>query len=91
MDEQGRLDLEQLSDAISDQTAIVSIMHANNETGVIFPLDEIAAIVKPVSYTHLDVYKRQVLAAWRLCCSWMRGCPCPGTSMPVCLPDGLTF
>ena len=46
VDEQGRLDLEQLSDAISDQTAIVSIMHANNETGVIFPLDEIAAIVK---------------------------------------------
>jgi cysteine desulfurase len=46
VDEQGRLDLEQLSDAISDQTAIVSIMHANNETGVIFPLDEVAAIVK---------------------------------------------
>ena len=37
VDREGRLDLEQLASAISDQTALVSIMWANNETGVIFP------------------------------------------------------
>jgi len=43
---EGMLDLDELRDAIADDTAIVSIMHANNETGVIFPIEEIAEIVK---------------------------------------------
>jgi cysteine desulfurase len=42
----GMLDLDELRDSIRDDTAIVSIMHANNETGVIFPIEEIAKIVK---------------------------------------------
>ena len=42
----GMLDLDELRDSIKDNTAIVSIMHANNETGVIFPIEEIAKIVK---------------------------------------------
>ena len=42
----GMLDLDELRDSIRDNTAIVSIMHANNETGVIFPIEEIAKIVK---------------------------------------------
>ncbi|MBI5740334.1 MAG: cysteine desulfurase NifS [Nitrospirae bacterium] len=42
----GRLDLEDLKSSITDDTAVVSIMHANNESGVIFPLNEIADIVK---------------------------------------------
>ncbi len=42
----GQLDLEELKSALSDDTAMVSIMYANNETGVIFPIDEIANIVK---------------------------------------------
>jgi cysteine desulfurase len=42
----GMMNLDQLRDSITDDTAIVSIMYANNETGVIFPIDEIAAIVK---------------------------------------------
>jgi cysteine desulfurase len=46
VDRDGMLDLGQLNDCLSDDTAIVSIMHANNETGVIFPIDEIGAIVK---------------------------------------------
>ena len=46
VDSQGRLDLDQLKDNLSPDTAIVSIMWANNETGVIFPIDEIAEIVK---------------------------------------------
>ena len=42
----GMLDLDELRDSIRDNTAIVSIMHANNETGVIFPIEEIGKIVK---------------------------------------------
>ena len=42
----GMLDQDELRDSIRDDTAIVSIMHANNETGVIFPIEEIAKIVK---------------------------------------------
>ena len=42
VDNQGRLDLDTLYGAMSDDTAIVSIMWANNETGVIFPIQEIA-------------------------------------------------
>jgi cysteine desulfurase len=45
VDRAGRLDLDQLRDAIRDDTALVSVMFANNETGVIFPLDRIAEIV----------------------------------------------
>lgn len=44
VDSLGRLDLEDLKKTISDRTALVSIMWANNETGVIFPIEEIAKI-----------------------------------------------
>jgi cysteine desulfurase len=43
---EGLLDLDQLRDAITPYTAVVSVMWANNETGVIFPVEEIAEIVK---------------------------------------------
>ena len=46
VDGEGRLDLEELRDALDEDTALVSIMAANNETGVLFPLDAIAALVK---------------------------------------------
>lgn len=46
VDKQGHLDLEELKAAITDDTALVSIMYANNESGVIFPIPEIAAITK---------------------------------------------
>ncbi len=46
VDREGRLDLDQLAAAITEETAIVSIMWANNETGVVFPIEEIAALVK---------------------------------------------
>src|SRR5271154_4541838 len=42
----GTLSLADVENAIRDDTAIVSIMWANNETGVIFPVEEIATIVK---------------------------------------------
>jgi cysteine desulfurase len=42
----GTLKLEDVEKAIRDDTAIVSIMWANNETGVLFPVEEIATMVK---------------------------------------------
>jgi cysteine desulfurase len=46
VDSSGSLDLRRLEKAIRPDTAIVSVMWANNETGVIFPIDEIAAICR---------------------------------------------
>ena len=46
VDREGQLDLDQLRDSLSAETALVSVMLANNETGVLFPVKEIAEIVK---------------------------------------------
>ena len=46
VDGAGRLDMEELKAAVDDDTAIVSLMLANNETGVIFPVEEAAQIAK---------------------------------------------
>ncbi len=46
VDGKGRLDLDRLYDSLSDDTALVSLMWANNETGVIFPIAEIAEKVR---------------------------------------------
>ncbi len=46
VDEKGRLDLDELARSIRKDTAIVSVMYANNETGTIFPVPEIAALCK---------------------------------------------
>ena len=46
VDGAGRLDLEELKTVIDDDTAIVSLMWANNETGVVFPVEEAAQIAK---------------------------------------------
>ena len=45
VDRQGRLDWHQLEEQIDDDTALVTIMYANNETGVMFPIDKIAELV----------------------------------------------
>jgi cysteine desulfurase len=42
----GSLDLHRLEKAIRPDTAIVSVMYANNETGVVFPIEEVAAICR---------------------------------------------
>jgi cysteine desulfurase len=46
VDGEGNLDLEELECAITPQTAIVSAMWANNETGVLFPVEKIAEIAR---------------------------------------------
>ena len=45
VDKQGRLDPAELEERIDDDPAIVTIMYANNETGVIFPIEKIAKLV----------------------------------------------
>ena len=46
VDHNGMLDLEELREALTDDTALVTVMYANNETGVIFPVDRIGEIVR---------------------------------------------
>ena len=46
VDAQGRVDPQAVADAITDQTILVSIMHSNNETGTIQPIEEIAKITR---------------------------------------------
>jgi cysteine desulfurase len=46
VDRDGKLDLREFIRALSPNTLLVSIMHANNETGVIFPIDQLSRITK---------------------------------------------
>ena len=46
VDGDGSLDVRQFIRALSDQTVLVTIMHANNETGVIFPIEQLSRLAK---------------------------------------------
>lgn len=46
VDHNGELDLDELRAALRPDTALVSIMLANNETGVLFPIEEVGRIVR---------------------------------------------
>lgn len=46
VDSDGLIDLDELKDSIKDETILVSCIYANNETGVISPIADIAEIVK---------------------------------------------
>ena len=55
VDRSGQLDLARLEASIRSDTAIVSLLWANNETGVLFPMQEIAAIAqKKKCLLHID-------------------------------------
>ena len=55
VDKLGRLDLDELERQLDDDTALVTIMYANNETGVIFPVEQIAEMVTSRGITfHTD-------------------------------------
>lgn len=55
VDSAGMLDLDQLAAAIRPDTALVTLLWANNETGVLFPVHDIAEIVrKKKSLLHVD-------------------------------------
>ena len=44
VDRLGRIKLAEFDAALTDQTALASVMHANNETGVLFPIEQLAQI-----------------------------------------------
>jgi cysteine desulfurase len=46
VDKVGIIDVEELGESITDETALVSCIYANNETGAVMPVGEIAEIVK---------------------------------------------
>jgi cysteine desulfurase len=46
VDRNGMIDLDELRDSITDETALVSTMYANNETGVIFPVERVGTIAR---------------------------------------------
>ena len=46
VDHSGALDLDRLKSELTDDVALVSVMWANNETGVLFPVDQIAAMCR---------------------------------------------
>ncbi len=51
----GELDLSELEAALTGNTALVSTMYANNETGVIFPVEQVAAMAKEYgAAVHVD-------------------------------------
>ncbi len=55
VDDGGQLHLDELRDALTDDTALVSLIWANNETGVIYPMDDIVHMVKPYGIPlHVD-------------------------------------
>ena len=49
VNEKGIIDAQSVRDAIRDETALVSVMWANNETGMLFPVKEISEICKEKS------------------------------------------
>jgi cysteine desulfurase len=46
VDRKGRLDMDFFYESLTDETAVVSVMWANNESGVIFPIEEIAPVLR---------------------------------------------
>jgi cysteine desulfurase len=46
VDSSGRVDPQAIESAVRDSTLLISVMHANNETGVIQPIEEIAEIAR---------------------------------------------
>ena len=46
VDDKGRVDPRDVAEAITPQTVLISVMHSNNETGTIQPIEEIAAIAR---------------------------------------------
>lgn len=53
----GRMDIEDFEAKLRDDTVLVSVMHVNNETGVVQPVDKLKSIMKkkcPVAKLHVD-------------------------------------
>ena len=46
VDAQGMIDFDTLKDSITDKTVLISVMHANNETGNIYPIEKIGELAR---------------------------------------------
>ncbi len=62
---EGEVNTEELYEAVNDKTALVSVMYANNETGTIFPVEEIAEKVKSIN-PKTKIYVDAVQAAGKI-------------------------
>ncbi len=57
VDKNGRINLDELKEAIKPTTCLITIMHVNNEVGVVQPIQEIGKYLKSLSekiYLHVD-------------------------------------
>jgi cysteine desulfurase len=55
VDQEGRLDYDELEDRTTEETALISVMHANNETGVLFDVRRVCDIAARYGvYVHVD-------------------------------------
>ena len=55
VNEKGELDLEVLEKSVKEETVLISVMMANNETGVLFPVKEIGKIAQKYGVLfHID-------------------------------------
>lgn len=61
VDVSGKVSLQQVKDAVTDDTAIVSIMAVNNEVGSINPIDEIANYIKKHTHAYMHVDMTQAI------------------------------
>ena len=61
VNQDGELSLEELEKAIRSDTILVSIMHVNNEVGMIYPIEEIKKIIKKYPNVRLHVDMVQAL------------------------------
>ena len=69
VDNQGLIDPEALKASLTEETILVSVMYANNETGTIFPVEEMAAIAMERGVTfHCDA----VQAVGKIPLDWKR-------------------
>ena len=65
VNEKGELDIDNLLSKITPETVLVSVMHANNETGAIYPVYEIAREVKKID-KNIKVFVDGVQAAGKI-------------------------
>ncbi len=55
VDRTGQMDLEFIRSNISEKTALISVMYANNETGTLFPIEQISELAHSVgAFMHSD-------------------------------------
>lgn len=55
VDSYGRIDPEEVQAALTDETVLISIMHANNEVGTIQPIETLCALAKQTqTWVHTD-------------------------------------